>query len=84
MGSSNGLMFSTKDNDNDPHEGRNCAEEHKSAWWFKQCGQGSLNGVYFFNNGSADRRGIYWRAWLRNATGTYYTLKATEMKIRSV
>ena len=84
MGSQNGQMFSTKDKDNDPDEVKHCAERHEGAWWFNKCGQASLNGVYFSRNGSEDIRGICWREWLRNETRTFYTLKKTEMKIRSV
>ena len=84
MALQNGQMFSTKDKDNDSFEGQHCAKSHESAWWFRKCGQGNLNGVYFFLNGAENFRGIYWMEWLRNGTKTYYTLQKTEMKMRRV
>ena len=41
----NGMKFTTKDQDNDTW-GKNCAVEHKGAWWFVACMHSDLNGPY--------------------------------------
>ena len=46
LSKSNGMAFSTKDRDNDVW-GKNCAVEHKAAWWYRACHDSNLNGVYF-------------------------------------
>ncbi|XP_029970998.1 angiopoietin-related protein 3-like [Salarias fasciatus] len=42
-----GLMFSTKDKDNDKHQGVHCAQQQTGGWWFDACGDTNLNGRYF-------------------------------------
>ena len=37
LGRSNGMKFSTPDNDNDKYSGHNCAASHKSGWWYNYC-----------------------------------------------
>ena len=39
------MKFTTKDQDNDTW-GKNCAVEHKGAWWFVACMHSDLNGPY--------------------------------------
>ena len=72
----NGYQFSTKDQDND---GSKCAEINKGAWWFHNCRDSSLNGVYY--HGQSDKQFysaycIYW--------GKICPAKRAQMKIRLV
>ena len=39
----NGMKFSTPDNDNDGNSGGNCANYHKSGWWFNNCRHININ-----------------------------------------
>ena len=41
-GTSNGMKFSTPDNDNDKNSGK-CATGHKSGWWYNSCHQININ-----------------------------------------
>ena len=51
------MKFSTKDNDNDLYGG-NCASS-RGAWWYKNCYECNLNGLY----GADTQDGIVWYAW---------------------
>ncbi|XP_052085085.1 microfibril-associated glycoprotein 4-like [Mytilus californianus] len=73
----NGMMFSTKDKDNDKLP-FSCAKTCKGAWWSKACNQADLNGEYLGRQHTYDLRGIKWRAW----KGDYYSLKSTKMMIK--
>ena len=73
----NGMKFSTKDNDNDTSS-RQCAITYKGAWWYKYCYLSNLNGQYLLG---ADTNGIVWYTF--NKSSRYYSLKTTEMKLRS-
>ena len=73
----NGMMFSTKDADND-NGGRHCAVLYKGAWWYKDCYTSNLNGQYLRGNHDSFGDGVNWYDW----KGLYYSLKKTEMKIR--
>ena len=70
--------FSTKDNDNDPYSGGNCAGSSwgNGAWWYHSCYHSNLNGVYNSNTG------LYRIRW--NAFQSSQSLPFTEMKIRRV
>uniref|UniRef100_A0A1X7U4K0 Fibrinogen C-terminal domain-containing protein n=1 Tax=Amphimedon queenslandica TaxID=400682 RepID=A0A1X7U4K0_AMPQE len=72
----NGRRFSTRDNDNDPWSGVNCAQIDTGAWWYDGCYHSNLNGRYF-NTSISNDQGITWWHWKR-----HYTLKFTEMKTR--
>uniref|UniRef100_A0A667ZT13 Angiopoietin like 3 n=1 Tax=Myripristis murdjan TaxID=586833 RepID=A0A667ZT13_9TELE len=60
-----GMMFSTKDKDNDNHQNSNCAHNYTGGWWFNACGDTNLNGRYFHMRPKGRlerRRGIQWRS----------------------
>lgn len=69
-----GYQFRTKDRDNS----MSCAATFKGAWWYKTCHDSNLNGQYLNGSHQSFADGINWKAW----HGYYYSLKATEMKIR--
>uniref|UniRef100_A0A1X7U4X2 Fibrinogen C-terminal domain-containing protein n=1 Tax=Amphimedon queenslandica TaxID=400682 RepID=A0A1X7U4X2_AMPQE len=50
--------FSTRDNDNDIHQG-NCAQYYTGAWWYNNCFLSILNGHYF-NASTYNSQGIVW------------------------
>ena len=68
----NGIMFSTKDNDNDNHIA-SCATLEIGAWWYNNCSYSNLNGAYF---GRA-YQGIMWYRW----KNSWESLKFSKMKI---
>lgn len=72
-----GMKFSTVDRDNDL-DIRNCAEEMKGGWWFKDGSYGYLNGIYRRANQSHSGDGIYWFTLHDNDSH----LKKTVMKIK--
>jgi len=82
----NGCQFSTFDVDNDQVE-RNfehgsCARRFTGAWWYYRCYMSNLNGRYYWDGVVPDRLsdGVAWKSW----TGSQYSLKRVEMKIRPV
>uniref|UniRef100_T1IRG7 Fibrinogen C-terminal domain-containing protein n=1 Tax=Strigamia maritima TaxID=126957 RepID=T1IRG7_STRMM len=74
------MKFSTKDMDNDPWEGGNCAELHTGAWWYNGCGMSNLNGQYLGGEvpENFENKGMYWYEW----HGPNYSLRKSEIKIR--
>ncbi|XP_078340241.1 ryncolin-1-like [Crassostrea virginica] len=75
----NGMMFTTKDSDNDKLGG-NCAASYGNGWWFKTCTRGNLNGVYY-KKPKVTSAGMTWYYW-ENRQG-WESLKASKMMIRS-
>ena len=79
---SNGMKFSTKDNDNDQDPSGSCSVRHHGAWWYKRCHRANLNGRW------GDKRypNLQGVAWCKSNTfascWNYPTF--TEMKIRKV
>ena len=73
------MKFSTKDNDND-QLGGSCAQDYKGAWWYKGCHHANLNGLYQNGSQSSYADGIHWASF----KGHRYSLKRTEMKIKTV
>ena len=74
LGSLNGALFSARGVDNDDSKLDECAVQHTSAWWYKECLTAEqvsvdLNGVY----GS----GILWYGWSND-----HPIDSVTMKIR--
>uniref|UniRef100_U5ET44 Putative ficolin n=1 Tax=Corethrella appendiculata TaxID=1370023 RepID=U5ET44_9DIPT len=74
----NNLDFSTFDRRHDK-SGTNysCALSYGSGWWFDNCCESNLNGIYFNNPKGHKYRGILWESWLGD-----YSLKSSKMMIR--
>lgn len=70
-----GMMFSTKDNDNDKDPRKNCAVYVTGAWWFRSCLDSNLNGLYLDEN---KRKTITWYNYKKKLGG----FKSTRMMIR--
>lgn len=72
LASHNGERFSTKDQDNDQSD-LNCAadEDGKGAWWYRDCRESNLNGVY---PNEEDQGTLLW--------SNIHPIKRAEMKIR--
>ena len=75
-----GQSFSTKDQDNDSDKSKNCAVSYKGAWWYKNCHDSNLNGLYHHGSHSSYADGVNWYAGKRHN----YSVKRAEMKIRPV
>lgn len=75
---SRGYPFSTKDQDND-NWSKNCADDLKGAWWYNDCSDSNLNGVYHHGSNSLPSA-LKWYHW----RGHRYSVKRAEMKIRPV
>ncbi|CAB4017608.1 Hypothetical predicted protein [Paramuricea clavata] len=76
----NGMQFTTKDIDHDLHE-NNCAQLYKGGWWYNNCHESNLNGLYHCggtHTSYAD--GINWSHW----KGHHYSMKTVTMKIKEV
>ena len=78
LGVSNGMQFTTFDNDNDRWSSDNCAVHWGNAWWHNSCYQANLNGVYrhpgeIFENW----KGIHWESF----TGIKASLQYADMKL---
>lgn len=71
----NGMMFSTKDQDNDFQESQFCAQQYAAAWWYNKCHQSNLNGQY---GDDTYGKGINWNTW----RGYTYSLKESAMKVK--
>ena len=75
----NGMMFTTKDKDNDKSSRYgNCAVTYKGAWWYRDCHDSNLNALYLRGAHASYANGVSWYSWRNH----YYSLKKTEMKIR--
>ncbi|XP_060602516.1 ficolin-1-like [Ruditapes philippinarum] len=73
--SQNGMKFTTNDRDYDTEKGSNCAVKYHGAWWYSNCHQSNLNGLYGSN---VFGTGTNWKGW----KGYYTSMKTIEMKIR--
>ncbi|KAK3106578.1 hypothetical protein FSP39_022974, partial [Pinctada imbricata] len=68
-----GRQFYTKD-----HDTGVCAATYKGGWWYEDCHDSNLNGLYLHGGHSTYADGVEWKTW----HGYNYSLKTTEMKIR--
>ena len=78
MAKHNGQKFSTFDSDNDDSSADNCAESFSGAWWYEECHEANLNGLYLAGPHESYGDGIEWYKW----KGYFYSLIFTEMKMR--
>ena len=73
------MQFSTKDNDNDHYYAGNCSQTYNGAWWYNACHSFNLNGLYLNGSHSSYADGVKWYSF----RGHYYSLKRTEMKVKT-
>ncbi|XP_047675858.1 tenascin isoform X3 [Tachysurus fulvidraco] len=66
--------FSTHDRDPQPFITR-CAMSYRGGWWYKNCHEANLNGLY---NTHTNHQGVIWTAW----KGKTYSIPFAEMKLR--
>lgn len=77
LGYESGMMFTTKDQDNDRYI-TNCSKRRYGGWWYKDCAYANLNGRYA-SSAVKNSNYIYWYLWLSRTTEA---LKSTRMMIR--
>ncbi|KAM3595737.1 uncharacterized protein V6R79_001847 [Siganus canaliculatus] len=70
----NNRVFSTKDRDPAPFITR-CAMSYRGGWWYKNCHEANLNGLYGID---VKHQGVIWTTW----KGKEYSIDFTEMKMR--
>jgi ficolin len=80
-----GHRFSTLDQDNDvchnacPRTGDSCALRRHGAWWYRDCTDSNLNGLY----GGPGLSGYLYNFWYYWKTDNMESLKVSTMKVRS-
>ncbi|XP_049535079.1 fibrinogen C domain-containing protein 1-like [Anopheles darlingi] len=77
MSHSVGMMFTTKDRDNDDDSIRQCAHYQGGAWWHGSCTSANLNGPYI---DAVDQKSMFWWYYKRNVNG----LSFSRMMIREL
>ncbi|ELU09632.1 hypothetical protein CAPTEDRAFT_57063, partial [Capitella teleta] len=76
---SSGMMFSTRDSDNDNNTRRFCSQEFGGAWWFKSCHMSNLNGEYYLSPETTPyASGVIWFTFSGNRSSLQYS----DMKLR--
>uniref|UniRef100_A0A182YSC9 Fibrinogen C-terminal domain-containing protein n=1 Tax=Anopheles stephensi TaxID=30069 RepID=A0A182YSC9_ANOST len=75
-GSVVGVLFSAYDLDLDNSES-NCAVSNRGAWWYTDCGQSNLNGLYL-KGLSGGTTGMFWETF----RGVNYSLKKSRMMVK--
>ncbi|KAM7373659.1 hypothetical protein PAMP_008495 [Pampus punctatissimus] len=70
----NNGVFSTKDRDRAPFITR-CAMSYRGGWWYKNCHNANLNGLYGID---VKHQGLIWTTW----KGKEFSVPFTEMKMR--
>ena len=71
---SNGMQFSTKDQDNDDYSSH-CSLSHRGGWWFRGCAYSNLNGLFQRRTG---HQYIGWYSW----RSSWSSLLFSEIKFR--
>uniref|UniRef100_A0A182PBB1 Fibrinogen C-terminal domain-containing protein n=1 Tax=Anopheles epiroticus TaxID=199890 RepID=A0A182PBB1_9DIPT len=71
-----GVLFSAYDLDLDNSES-NCAVSNRGAWWYTDCGQSNLNGLYL-KGLSGGTTGMFWETF----RGANYSLKKSRMMVK--
>uniref|UniRef100_A0A8W8J6U6 Fibrinogen C-terminal domain-containing protein n=1 Tax=Magallana gigas TaxID=29159 RepID=A0A8W8J6U6_MAGGI len=79
LNNQNGMMFTTKDQDNDKIGSKNCANDYYGGWWYNACHATNLNGLYA-KSALSDPKFNTWHAWKSD----HVALKTTVMMIRPV
>ncbi|XP_052086522.1 ficolin-2-like [Mytilus californianus] len=62
--SMNGMMFSTRDKDNDLKPTRSCSDSKKSGWWHAKCTNANINGE--LKPESDFSSNIHWKSWRKD------------------
>ncbi|KAM6899365.1 tenascin-like [Xenentodon cancila] len=70
----NNAAFSTKDRDPKPFITR-CAMSYRGGWWYKNCHEANLNGLYGIE---LKHQGVIWTSW----KGKEHSIEFAEMKMR--
>ncbi|XP_072307866.1 angiopoietin-4 isoform X2 [Eucyclogobius newberryi] len=74
-----GMGFSTRDQDNDNCDHCKCALMLTGGWWFDACGFSNLNGIYYsIGHNIRKLNGIKWHHF----RGPSYSLRSTTMMVR--
>ena len=71
--------FSTRDQDHDTWDNGHCAQYGTGGWWYADCMDSHLNGLYM-GPSVIDDKGMGWYYWENN----WKVLKKSEMKIRRI
>ncbi|XP_048777751.2 ficolin-2-like [Ostrea edulis] len=77
LSSHNGMLFTTRDVDNDLASGQ-CAVSFKGGFWYSNCHTANPNGQYLQGTHESMADGINWQTW----RGYKYSLKTFQMKIK--
>ncbi|XP_072025063.1 microfibril-associated glycoprotein 4-like [Amphiura filiformis] len=72
---SNGMRFSTWDNDNDTLANENCASKCSGGWWYNSC-ECNINSMYQSTSDMPDGTGLHWMSWRPD-----YSLRKTELTL---
>ncbi len=70
-----GMMFSTRDRDNDKWANGKCALSKNGGWWYNWCANGYLNSLY---DNVLDPKTITWSPLRKKLGGVIYS----EMKMK--
>ncbi|XP_011426573.3 ficolin-2 [Magallana gigas] len=73
----NGMLFSTKDVDNDQASGQ-CAVSFKGGFWYSNCHTANPNGQYLKGEHESMADGVNWKTW----RGYKYSLQTITMMIK--